>query len=64
MLTCIIIFTNLAIYILHPPVLSIEFDRRNDPSGLNFRPDTVSVCPDIVYKISFFLKSQTYMKTN
>lgn len=43
----------------HSPVLSIEFESRKDPSGLSLRPDIVSVCPDILYRISFLRKSQT-----
>ena len=43
------------------PVLSIALERIKDPSGLSRRPVTVSVCPDILYRTSFFLRSHTYM---
>ena len=43
-------------------MLSIAFERRNEPSGLSLNPDIVSVCPGIVYKISFLRKSQTSLK--
>ena len=44
----------------YQPVLSIAFERIKEPSGLSRRPVTVSVCPDILYKTSFFLRSHTY----
>lgn len=44
----------------YQPVLSIALDRIKDPSGLSRRPVTVSVCPDILYNTSFFLRSHTW----
>ena len=34
--------------IIEIPVLSMAFERRNEPSGLSLKPLTVSVCPGIV----------------
>lgn len=44
----------------YQPVLSIALERIKEPSGLSRRPVTVSVCPDILYNTSFFLRSHTW----
>lgn len=46
----------------HQPVLSIALESTNEPSGLRRSPVTVSVCPDILYNTSFFLRSHTCTK--
>jgi len=45
---------------INSPVLSIAVVNRYEPSGLSSVPVTVSAWPCILYRMSFFRRSQTY----